>query len=370
MAWTTDVLVESVRRLAQLPDTGSFSAQEILNAAHALILTRLAPAIRSIRENYGLTYQDTAFVAGQAAYRTPSRAQADTLRDILRVDAAGRAHPLVQLTTQQWVARDPTERGTPSAFAVIGSKVHVHPAPADASETLRLYFHRRASRLVPVDECALVLFVDGQTAKTGAYPDGFDFSSTFDIVQGQPAFDVLVDDEAFDPSATQYEIEITTAGGTSVQIAGGSGWSPSVGDLVVQGSIVCVVTFVTTPTIFSVSPGFQLAAGAAFGVVGGADFGADVDLTEVQEGDYLCQHMTTCVPGIPAEMHRALEHATAAQMLIEDDDLRSAAAMQEIADRALADALGMMTPRVEARAKAIINRSSPLRAGRRRAWGG
>jgi hypothetical protein len=169
---------------------------------------------------------------------------------------------------------------------------------------------------------------------------------------------------AFEP---EYTIDITFAAGTAINITAGSGWSPAVGDIVVQGvapPVFAEVSFVTSATIFTVTPGFVLAVGAASAIGGELHFGESVDMTDIAIGDFVCEEMTTCVPQIPDALWPALVSAVAVQVRLHEADPMGASSEAIQRDEYIKTALASMQPRVDGRAKSIVNLGSALRRRR------
>jgi hypothetical protein len=369
--WTTDRLIERVRERANVPDAGAPSDSHILDVATIELHTRIVPFLRSIREGYGLKTTTQALTVGTADYRIPSDAQGDTIHSLVLVKSDGTERNLTHLEVQDdehW-----STNGRVRGYCIIGSHIRMLPAP-DAADTLRILYYRRLSELVSADECAEILVATNTIAQVtyaGYVATQADTGDPFDIVQAKPSFDVLVDGEDASIASTAHSITINSAIGTSVNIAGASGWTPAVGDQVVQGSVVVTVSGTTgLPTIFNVTPGFLLAAGAAFAYQSAATFaGLDLDALGVVAGDYLCRHMQTCIPGIPAELHSALVSATAAQLLTEDGDAQGAAIESANTSRIMDAARMVLSPRADGSPKFLIPRNSPTRNRRRRQAG-
>jgi hypothetical protein len=99
---------------------------------------------------------------------------------------------------------------------------------------------------------------------------------------------------------------------------------------------------------------------------------ASASTSEVSVGDYVCLHMETCVPGVPAELHAVLIGMTAAALLRKEGDREGYAAEAGDAEQQLARVISMMENRADKAPNFIINRSSPLRGSRRRIswWSG
>jgi hypothetical protein len=88
--------------------------------------------------------------------------------------------------------------------------------------------------------------------------------------------------------------------------------------------------------------------------------------TDVTTSDYVCEHMTTCVVQLPAELYYALVSAASAQLLNSEGD--QPGFMREMAqcERLMADARAILAPRVDGAPRVIVSSNSPLRGGRRR----
>jgi hypothetical protein len=373
LAWTatSDDLADAIRECAAIPDAGTLTDAEIFRVADREIQTRFVPFMRSLRENYGVKTTEQTLTAGTADYRIPSDAQGGTLRLVTIVDSAGVERNLPQVPLQydqRW-----SQNGTPVAFTTIDDKIRLFPTP-DTANTLRMLYYRRPSRLVPLSECAEIVSATDTVARItyeGYLATQADTGDPFDIVQAQPHFAVLVDGEAPAINAVSYSITITSAVATAIEISGGSGWTPTVGDVVVQGSTVVTVTAVSLATIFFVSAS-GLSAGAATAYEPTATFtGLDLDALGVVAGDYVCRHMETCVVQLPAELYYALVSATAAQLLNSDGD--QAGFMREMAqcERIMLNARDILAPRVDGAPRAVVSLNSPLRSGggrRRSSW--
>jgi hypothetical protein len=307
LAATTDVLVSRIRERAAVPDSGSSTAfgstdQQILDLAHEIALTRLEPAIRSVRESYNVVQTDTALAAADSYVAIPRDAQASAVQFVCGLDSNSRTFPLTRSNVQEWVYLDPTATATqPCKYLVEGDRIHLWPKLSASGTSLRIRYFRRLSAFVPVSSCYPVASKTSTTIVVTGTPSGGTWSGTgIDVVQIKPPFRVLIDND------------LATLSTSTFTIVGGSSTS------------------------------------------------------EVTVGDYVCLHMETCVPGVPLEMHGCLASLTAAQLLSMEGDAEGARREQGAGERMLASALELLTPRVEEAPQYIINRSSPLRAGRRR----
>lgn len=153
MAWTADDLVAAVRRRAQLPDAaadGAITDSDILEFANEEIALHLVPLVRRSREDYWTTYEDTAIVSGTAAYRVPERAQASGLYAVAIVDAAGREWIVPRAMLSEIGESNAYGGGIDrTRFVMDGADVRLLPTPTVSGYTLRMRYHRTHATLVP-----------------------------------------------------------------------------------------------------------------------------------------------------------------------------------------------------------------------------
>jgi hypothetical protein len=184
-----------------VPDSGSSTAfgstdQEILSLAHEVASTRLVPDIRSVRESYMATYADTALVANDAYVPVPRDAQASQVQHVQLLDSNSRPKPLFRSDLGEWTYLDPTVTGQPSRFYIEGDRIHLFPKVAASGDTLRVRYFRRLSSFVPVSSCFPVASTGATTIVVTGTP-GATFDETgIDVVQVEPPFRVLLDDNA------------------------------------------------------------------------------------------------------------------------------------------------------------------------------
>jgi hypothetical protein len=299
VSWTTDTLVSQVRRRAAVPDTGTPTAQEILDVATEEIRTRFVPFIREQREAFGLKTTTRTLTVGTADYRIPSDASGGAIHSLVYVKSDGTERNLVRLTVQD--DREWSTNGTVRGYELIDGKVRLYPAP-DTADTLRILYFRRPSALVPVSSCFPVASKTSTTVVVTGTPS-WTSGTPIDVVQYLPHFDQVVDDNAATRSTSTF-------------------------------------------TLASSAP-----------------------TTDIVAGDYVCLHMETCIPGIPAELHAALVSATAAQILVEEGDAQGAAMETANAQRIMDAARATLSPRADGSPRFLIPRNSPTRSRYRRTAG-
>jgi hypothetical protein len=324
MPWTTDDLVDSVRRRAQLPDVvadGAISDTDILDIANDEIALRLVPLVRRAREDYFVEYEDQTIVVGTASYRIPENAQGSALRDVTVVDSDGNEYSVPRISLEEAGAADRYAQRT--AFVMEGPFVRLVPVPTSAYGTLRLRYHRSHAQLVPVSGTALCTLVSDGSA---IYPDTSVIQSTTKGEAGtnSPFVGLAVDIvRAYSPFAHDYNNLVIAS------ITNDSG----------NDTATFTGPYPSTDAITS------------------------FDNTERQA--YMCFFGTSCVIRLPRECWPLLVSAVAARVLEIVGDRDAAQVAYSLYDREKDNVVELLTPRVEGARKKIIAHWSPLRTRRR-----
>jgi hypothetical protein len=370
VAWTTDDLIAAVRLRAQVPDEGEDSEPtdaEILRIAHEELISRFVGIIRSARENYLVTSEDIALVEDTQGYRIPRRAHANAVRDVWLVSPTGRTRALrlIDLTDGHYFGGD---TGEPGGYYLSGAKIVLEPTPSSAMDgySLRVFFYRAPSRLVLASECVAFVSHEGSGVFHISYSDlaAFTSDATWDLVQASPPFDLLADNSAVTADVESTAINITGVAGTTITIdPEAPTWEPVAGDTISKDGTDYTVVSWEEPLNEIVLSSTGITTGAATHLHVTATF-ASVDSASVTDGDPVCAHMTTCVPQIPDALWPALVSAVAVQVRLHEADPMGASAEAIQRDEYIKAALASMQPRVDGRAKSIVNLGSALRRRR------
>ena len=200
MTWTSDDLLTALRLRCRIPDGASVASDaELLTVADDQIATVFTPLIRQVQEEYGVRTTDTALVSGQTDYRIPSRSSAGNLRDVLVVAPGGAAIGLPRVSLEE--SGRYAEGGSPywptgMAFTVIGDKVRILSSGQRTTDTLRLRWYLRPSKLILAAAADAVTTATSSTSIEGSWSAISD-GDTVDVIQAVPNFDALtVDDTA------------------------------------------------------------------------------------------------------------------------------------------------------------------------------
>ncbi len=229
---TVDQFLADVKRKANLPAGANvkFDTPTLLRIADDVILTQVDPILLTLQEEYDVTREDFALVAGDDSYLLPERAVSGTIIQALVVDPLGRATPLVRIGgSEMWQYEgSQVTASVPTVFAIEGSHVRVLPKTTGSGWSLRLRYRRRPSALVLTSACGLVSLVAGQDVTAA----GGTFSATpaVDIVRARAPAAVLVQQKT-----TTYLANVFTFA-SGVDLTG-----VSVGDYVCAQDTTCVI---------------------------------------------------------------------------------------------------------------------------------
>jgi hypothetical protein len=147
LTYTSDELITSIRNLGMVPDTGSTASEDadILRHANEAFRTKLLPEIMRVREEYFVVSSQSTISSGTSAYRIPTRAAGNKLRDIIHVSGS-------QKRQMKRVAREFLHDYDSAAFNynyyLEGNYVHL--IGSSPSGSLEFAFFFRPGELVPV----------------------------------------------------------------------------------------------------------------------------------------------------------------------------------------------------------------------------
>lgn len=159
MSWTSSDLVTAVRRKARLSDdvngaNASLTDLELLALADEALESIVAPYIRRHRSEYYVVSEDFAWAP---TIRIPSRAQGQSLRDVLYVPAGlPRAISLPFIPPEDIGLYNSSGGAAPLGFTIQGNNLLPLPTVLETQGTLRLSYYLRPSQLVPVSQADVV----------------------------------------------------------------------------------------------------------------------------------------------------------------------------------------------------------------------
>ncbi|HNF59260.1 MAG TPA: hypothetical protein PLN89_06780 [Elusimicrobiota bacterium] len=207
--YTVNGLLSSIKRRGMIPASSfTFTDDQLTAFLNDELLSRLVPAIKSVREEFFVNVNDVALVSGQQAYDLPSRAIGVQLRDLSLVDSAGKESYLARI--------DPSfmkEAGVVQlpynvmGYYWQGNKVMLYPIPSSTVYSLRQRYERRPSDLVATTQCAKIASINTGTKTVTTVDPAVDTTvgnpstlwttaNVLDLVQGVPPFNAWADSQA------------------------------------------------------------------------------------------------------------------------------------------------------------------------------
>lgn len=256
--YTSDKLIQSIKRRGFIPPTQkTFTNSDILALCDEEIVTRIAPYLVKGREEYLVFWQDIPIVANDATYRIPERALWGKLRDLEYIDSQGNVFrlPRVEPDDPTLPEASLTIVGAPQAFYVESNSVVLVPVPALTQGSLRMSYYMRPNRLVLPSAGGVIAEIAGSVLTVNGPASGWDDSQAYDVLKGSPGFEAVAIDQ---------RPEVFT---------------------------------VTGPGVYEFT------------------FGADVDVTSLRVGDYVCLAEESVIPMLPADLHPLLAQRITVKIL-------------------------------------------------------
>lgn len=201
--YLVDNLVTSLKNRG-LPPTSqaTFSLNQFIQILSEEMLTNIVPLIDSVSEEYFVTNYDQSYVTGQAVYSIPPRAVGGKLRDVVFVDASGLEIPLPRLRPEQIKQSGVYGGYQPNlwGFYLRNNQVVLYlsqATPTTAYPTLRMKYVRRPNILTAAANAGQILSINTGTREVTLdnAGSGWTASSTFDVIEANPQFSTVAEDQ-------------------------------------------------------------------------------------------------------------------------------------------------------------------------------
>lgn len=143
LVYTAEDLIESVRNRAAVADVASegSSDADILRYATEFMYTTLVPELRKFQEEYFVKNYQVSTSSGQSRYRIPTRAIANTLRDVNFISNGART-TIAQIAREQLFRYGTTSAEIPTGFYIEGNHLVLINPPTNAGTLEMSYFFR------------------------------------------------------------------------------------------------------------------------------------------------------------------------------------------------------------------------------------
>jgi hypothetical protein len=198
----------------------TLSDTDLLAFADDEMQSYIVPLIMSANEEFFVTTKDISVVSGTASYNIPERAIGGRLRSVQMSDGNGGFYDLTRIEPEsedEYTA----DGGEVAGYVVRGNKIVLIPTPT-SSETMRLAYYRRPSRLVALTAVGVLNAAPAASTSltlSATKPSTFVSGEDVDVVSATAHFDSLSDSN-----------ELTAASGTSLTLT--TAITASVGDYV------------------------------------------------------------------------------------------------------------------------------------------
>jgi hypothetical protein len=192
-AYTSTNLIAAINRRAFTPtDQVTFSDTDLLALADEELETCILPEVISQREEFYVDSQDVQVLVGQQAYSIPNRAIGNSLREVKYL-LSNEIRNLARMEPEEVTS---SQAGQPERFYLQDSKILLYPPPSSSVGTLRLFFSRSPSKLVPVSSVGTISAVTPNSVTVNSIPLGWSAANTFDIVSAQGQHEAIASDLA------------------------------------------------------------------------------------------------------------------------------------------------------------------------------
>lgn len=219
-AYTSDALLEDVRRGGSLPSASSTGTADadLLAHADAEIRDTLVPLMLGVHEEFYERVFDVTVTSGTAAYRINKRAAISRINTVQWLNTDNSIINLVRKEPKEVVglALLSNALGQPFAYYLEGGRVVLYPTP-NLSGTLRIRAFVRPGRLVLAADgangtiSAVTPSGSNYVLTIGAPAAGYSAGQALDVINATPSFEYIAVDAA-----------ISAADSTSVTIAASS----------------------------------------------------------------------------------------------------------------------------------------------------
>lgn len=194
--YTMTERIASVKRRASIPTSQSlYTDADLASIMSYELLNVVVPKILAVREDYFLTSADQSVVSGTQAYRIPSRAIGDKLKELHIVDNNTVSHNLPRLSYDDLAGEAPIADVKLYGFYLKGNEVVLYPDNQFVGKTLRMYYYRRPNNLIVTSSAGKITALAGNVATLDVVPTAWTTSDTFDVISGSPGFHSRGDDQ-------------------------------------------------------------------------------------------------------------------------------------------------------------------------------
>lgn len=185
MAYTTQNLLDNIDRRAFSPtNQNTFTQAERLSLITEEMESNVFPSLFNLYEEYFVTSTTQSLTVDQESYLVPARAHNGQLRELKLINASNNYRDLPRLEIEN-IWHNATS-GTPEYFFLRNNRIHLHPRPNDATDSLLLQFYVAPGTAVLPSASAIITAINTSTnvVSFSSLPSTFVTGVTLDFIRG------------------------------------------------------------------------------------------------------------------------------------------------------------------------------------------
>lgn len=201
--FTTNTLIESVKRRAMIPETQqTFQEVDFLAFANEEMDLGIIPHVLSFHEEYFVYTELITIESNKSRYEIPTRAVGNKLRELAYQDSSGNIFEMTRIKIDDLPSyQNNVIQGSFTMFYVEGTDIVLVPeASSSPTGFLRFSYYLRPNEMVSEDRVSIITNIDRNTGEISvdSVPTNIIISELLDFVQTKPPHKTL----ALDVSAT------------------------------------------------------------------------------------------------------------------------------------------------------------------------
>lgn len=207
--YTTDTLIESIKRRAMLPESiVTFKDEDFLAFANEELDLGVVPLVMSFHEDYLMYTQLVPLEPNVSRYEIPSRAMGNKIRDVQYQDTNGYIYEMTRLFIEDLPyfqnGLSGPMAGVIRSFYMEGNEIVLTPLNGSTNLTgnLRVSYYLRCSELVAENRVARITDIDTTTGiiTLDSWPSNFSLNPLIDFTSSRSPFKLV----SFDITPTAF----------------------------------------------------------------------------------------------------------------------------------------------------------------------
>lgn len=300
--YTTDTLIESIKRRAAIPQSQkTFTNDDFIAFLNEEMSLGLVPSVLRMKEDYLLVTLDIPLEQNKTQYTIPVRAIGNKVREISFKDTNDNVLEMTRIQIGD-LPYYSSNNNSLYAYYIANNVINLMSATPTVSGFLSISYYIRPNQLVLLSNVGIIQSINRTTGEIflDKIPSGFSVTADFDLVQHTSPHKCL-----------SIDLSVTSVNALTKSV---------------------VVDIANIPE--------QLSA-----------------------GDHFCLAQQSAIPQIPSDLHVILAHRAAARCLEAQGDLEGLQAANAKLAEFEKNTENLIDDRVEDSPKKIINRHNAIRSG-------